>query len=81
MLLNLIKHQRTDIDKIYLFVKYSIESKYQLLITGREKIGLENLKNLKMFIDYSQTIVHVYKNLEDYNTTKKRRVLIVFDDV
>ena len=81
MLLNLIKHQRSDIDKIYLFVKYSIESKYQLLITGREKIGLENLKNLKMFIDYSQTIVHVYKNLEDYNTTKKRRVLIVFDDV
>ena len=81
MLLNLIKYQRTDIDKIYLFVKYSIESKYQLLITGREKIGLENFKNLKTFIDYSQTIVHVYKNLEDYNTIKKRRVLIVFDDV
>ena len=34
-----------------------------------------------MFIDYSQTIDDVNKNLEDYNPTKKRRVLIVFDDM
>ena len=33
------------------------------------------------FIDYSQTILHVYENLEDYNPTKKNRVLIVFDDM
>ena len=31
------------------------------------------------FIDYSQTIDDVYENLKDYNQTKKRRVLIVFD--
>ena len=24
---------------------------------------------------------HVYENLEDYNLTKKRRLLIVFDDM
>ena len=34
VLLNLIKHQRTDIDKIYLYVKDSFESNYQLLING-----------------------------------------------
>ena len=34
-----------------------------------------------MFIDYSQTIDDVNKNLEDCNPTKKRRVLIVFDDM
>ena len=34
-----------------------------------------------MFIDYSQTIYDVNKNLEDYNPTKKRRVLIVSDDM
>ena len=28
-----------------------------------------------------QTIDDVYENLEDYNPTKKRRVLIVFDDM
>ena len=33
------------------------------------------------FIDYSQTIDDVYENLKDYNQTKKRRVLIVFDDM
>ena len=55
-LLNLIKKQRPDIDKIYLYVKDPFESKYQLLINGREKVGIENLKNPKAFIDYSQTI-------------------------
>ena len=40
------------------------------------------MKNLKAFVDYSQTIDDVYGNLEeDYNPTKKRRVLIVFDDM
>ena len=39
------------------------------------------LKNPKAFIDYSQKIDDVYENLEDYNSTKKRRVLILFDDM
>ena len=38
VLLNLIKDQRPDIDKIYLYVKDPFESKYQLLITGKETI-------------------------------------------
>ena len=80
MLLNLIKHQRPDIDKIYLYVKDPFKSKYQLLINGKEKVGIENLKNPKAFIDYLQTIGYVYDNLEDSNPAKKRRVLIVFDD-
>ena len=33
------------------------------------------------FIDYLQTIDDDYENLEDYNPTKKKRVLIVPDDV
>ena len=51
MLLNLIKHQGLDIHKIHLYVKDSSESKYQLLINGREKVGIEILKNPKGFID------------------------------
>ena len=61
--------------------KIHSKKKYQLLINGREKFGIENLKNPKAFIDYSQTIDYVYENLEDYNPTKKRRVLIVFDNM
>ena len=34
-LLNLTKHQRPDISKIYLYFKDPFESKYQLLIDGR----------------------------------------------
>ena len=35
VLLNLIKHQQPDIDKIYLYVKDPLQSKYQLLINRR----------------------------------------------
>ena len=60
VLLKLIKDQRSDIDKIYLYIKGPLESTYQLLINGREKVGIENLKHPKAFIDYSQTIGDVY---------------------
>ena len=58
-----------------------IELKYQLLTNGRKKVEIKKLKNPKVFIDYSQTNDGVYKNLEDYNPTKKRRVLTVFGDM
>ena len=35
----------------------------------------------KEFNDYSQTNDDVYENLEDYNPTKNRKVLTVFDDM
>ena len=71
MLLNLVKNQRPDIDKD------SIELKHQLLINGREKVEIKKSKNPKAFTDYSQIIDVVYENLENYNPTKKRRVLSI----
>ena len=47
VLLNLINHQRPDIDKIYLYVKDPFESKYQLLINEYEKAGIKKLKKSK----------------------------------
>ena len=81
VLLNFIKNQQPDIEKIYLYVKDPLEPKYQLLINGRENVGIKILKSPKAFIDYSQTINDVYEKLEDCNPTKKKRVLIVFDDM
>ena len=81
VLLNLIKHKKPDIDKIYLFVKDPYESKHQVLINGRETVGIKTLKNRNAFMDYSETIVDVYENLEDHNPTKKRKILIVFNDM
>ena len=53
VLLNLIKHQRPDIDNIYLFIKDLFKTKYQLLINRIEKVGTKELKNPKAFIDHS----------------------------
>ena len=47
VLLNLIKHQRPDIEKIYLYVKNALKTKYQMLVSRREKAGTENLKTPK----------------------------------
>ena len=48
-LLNLIKHQWPDVDKIYLYVKDQVESKYYLLLYGREKVRIKKFKNPKVF--------------------------------
>ena len=40
---------------------------------------IKKLKNPKKLIDYSQTINVVYEILEDYNLTKERKVVLVFD--
>ena len=45
MLLDLIKHQVQDVDKIYLYVKGPLETKYQLFINRRKKLGTEQEKN------------------------------------
>ena len=42
VLLNLTENQPADLDKIYSYVKDPVESKYQLLINGREKVVIEN---------------------------------------
>ena len=71
-LLNLINNQ-PDIDKIYHYAKY------QYLIKKREKVGLDHFDDPKTFIGYSNDMQDVYKNTEDYNQKKKRKVLIIFD--
>ena len=79
-LLNLINNQ-PDIDKIYLYAKDPYETKYQYLINKREKVGLDHFHDPKAFMEYSNDMQDVYKNIEDYNPIKKRKVLIVFDDM
>ena len=73
MLLNLKKHQQSDVDKIYLLIKDPFKSKFQLLINARENLGIRHVKNPKAFIDYSHETNDVYENLEDYNLTKKKK--------
>ena len=79
-LLNLVNNQ-PDIDKIYLYAKDPYEAKYQYLINKREKIGLDHYDDSKAFMEYSNDMQDVYKNIEDYNPRKNRKVSIVFDDI
>ena len=71
VLLSIIKNQRPDIDKKFLYVEDPFKLKYHLLINGREKIGTKTLKNPMAFVDYSQTVDDVHENLEDHNPTKQ----------
>ena len=79
-LLNLINNQQ-DIDKKYLQAKDPHEAKYQLSINKRESTGLKHLNDLKAYMEYSNDMKDIYKNIEKYNPGKKRKTLIVFDDI
>ena len=78
-LLNLINNQ-PDIDKVYLYEIDPYEAKYQYLINKREEVGLNHYDDPKAFIEYSNDIQDVYKNIEEYNLGKNCKILIVFDD-
>ena len=66
VLLNLIENQ-PDIDKIYLYAKDPYEAKCQYLIDKREGLGIDHFKDPKAFIQYSNDMHDVYKNIGDYN--------------
>ena len=74
-LLNLINNQPD------LYAKDLYGKKYQYLINKREKVGLIHFNDPKAFMEYSNDMQDVYKNIEDYNPIKKRKILIVFDDM
>ena len=80
VLLNLIDNQ-PDIDKIYLYAKDPYEAKYQYLINILEKVGIDRLDDPKAFIEYSNDMRDVYKNINYYNPYKENKILIVFDDM
>ena len=79
-LFNLI-NQQSDIDKIYLYAKDPYEAKYQFLIKKHEDVGKKHFNDLKDFIEYSNNMVDIYKNIEEYNLNKQHKIIIVFDDV
>ena len=80
ILLNLINEQK-DIDKIYLYAKDLSESKYEFLIKNRENSGIKHANDSNAFIECSNTMEEVYENIGDYNPNRKRKTLIVFDDI
>ena len=52
-----------------------------MLINKRESTGLKCLNDSKDFIEYSNDIDDIYKNIEERNPNKKQKILIIFDDM
>ena len=64
-----------DIDKIYLYAK-----KDRMKQSTSSK-GLKQLNDFKSIIEYSNDMDDIYKKIEEYNSSKERKILIVFDDI
>ena len=50
-------------------------------LTRRENTGLKHFNDSKAFIEYLNDMGVTYKNIEEYNLNKKRKILIVSDDM
>ena len=64
-----------------MYAKDPYEAKYQYLINKTEGVGMDHFNDPKVFIEYSNDIDDVYKNIDEYNPDKKNKILIVFDDM
>ena len=78
-LLNLINEH--NIDKIYLYARDLKEPKYEIVIKKHKDAGIKRLNDPNAFIECSNTMDDVYENIHDYNSSRKRKILIIFDDM
>ena len=63
-----------------MYAKDPYEAKYQYLIKIREKVGIDHHNDPRAYIEYSNDIRDVYKNIGDYNPDPEDKI-IVFDDM
>ena len=50
-------------------------------IKKREDVEAKHFNDCKTFIEYSNDMVIIQKNIEKCNPNKKRQILIAFDDM
>ena len=75
------KTNTNDIDKIYLYARDLNEPKCKILIKKREDAGIKHLNDPNAFIECSNMMDDVYENIHDYNSSIKRKISIVFDNM
>ena len=76
-----LKNEHNDIDKIFLYAKDLSKPKYEYLIKKREDARIKHFNDLNAFIECSNSMDDAYKNINDYNPNRKRKILIIFDDM
>ena len=70
-----------DIYKINLSANDPYADKYQESIKKRGSTGLKYCEDPKSFIEYSNDIDYICKNIEEYNSSSERKILIIFKDI
>ena len=66
---------------MFLYSKEPCEAIYQLLINKRKSKCLKYLNDSKTFFEYSDNMSNIYKKLEEHNSNKKQKILIISDDM
>ena len=64
-----------------MYAKDPYKVQYQFLINKREKVDLNRFNDPKAFIEYSNDMQDVYKNIDEYSADKESNILVVFDDM
>ena len=64
-----------------MYAKDLKEAKYEFLIKKREDAGIKHLNDSNAFIECSKIMDDIYENINEYNPTTRRKILIVFDDM
>ena len=64
-----------------MYAKDLNEPKYEFLIKKCKNVGIKYLNDPNAFIECSNTMDDVSENINDYNPSRKRKMLIVFDDM
>ena len=52
---------------------------YQFFIKKRENHGIKHLNDANAFIECSNSMDDVFDDIDEYNATRKRKLLIAFD--
>ena len=79
-LINLI-NKRNYIDKIYLYARDLNKPNYTYLVKKHEDVGIKHVNNPNAFLECSNTMDDIYENINDYNSSRRRKILFVFDDI
>ena len=65
----------------YIYTQNPRDSKYQYLINKREGVDINHFNDPKAFIEYSNDMHDIYKNIDEYNPDKENKISINFDDM
>ena len=58
-----------------------IDPKHEYFIKKRENAGIKHFNDPNAFIKCSNTMDDAYDNINDYNPSRERKILIIFDNM